>query len=1678
MLRISNQYVKLLISKEGEKYFGALQLNGKTLNVESDFDIDISKYENQALECFMDGKDLVYDNHFIKKYDNVFAKDTILDLYVKDGVGTIYFGDYPVESFNCDLNRKHYKVNVNTDEDYTIVRYANLHQHTENSLLDGIARISDLSEKSEYACAITDHGNMYGWYDMLNAFNKKRKKAIIGEEFYIETFKGPRPILPKDLKVQTEEELMFDNSKEQNEEGLNGEHLIVLAKNNQGIKNLFWLSSQASLHFYRKPHITFEELKSHSEGLIVCSACLAGGLSQFVKEYLKAKELPEVREWIDNYGETFYLDPVYRTGTFECDVYAYNHQKAREYIEWFKDVFGDDFYIEYQDHHFPLENLVMNEIVRIRNEEYPEIKIVATCDAHYLNKEDAYVHELWLCNQTKRTIDDPKHMKFSGDGYYVHTSNEMLEQFPVEFLDNTLEIEEKIHYDEINKGYHLPHFPLPEGYTDDNEYFKALVKKTFGEKFKDQQKDKVYKDRLVTEGKTIQSMGWASYFLIVSDFIKWAEDTKVAEHPEEYFPNVPVDEIPKKLLKDYKIYTGSGRGCVCAGTKIVTKDSLVNIEDLKVNDFVRTHTGQLKKIIDTHKYAINEPLYKIRCYGGDDFGNTYTHDHKILVVRDEKEPVWVSAQDIRIGDYVLEPNFVNEEVSGHIDLKRYTRETDKGLSVSNDLILYNNEVKVSRNIRLTNDLMYLLGLMTSSGWITKDSWGIYLENNCENELKLFNNVFGINMTVEKIGSLIQLSSKTVLYNRFFKSFWGRDFSYNSKTKNFPSWILNLSKDLKMAFLRGLQKANEGKNCIISPSYKLIAKAKILLSSMGYVSKLIQESNTWEIQSVQRDDINIIALNGYTGKLVEDIEIIEDEKYVYDITVEDDHSYLTSSFIAHNSGAGSLINACLGITKVDPIKYDLSFERFLNPDRISMPDIDTDFENSLRGEVLEYVRFKYGYDKVANIITFGTCAAKDSVKTINRILGYSVANGDMISKLIPEKPGTKLKDAMATADFSALYNTNPDVKKIVDLAFRIEGLKKSQSIHACATLITDEAVTNYMPKVLMEDPDTKNKIWVTQMEGPTCEELGCLKMDFLGLKTLGYVHETIDSIKENTGIEIDYDTIPLDDMNVYRYLYEGNTSSVFQCESDMFTTVIKKTLKDNETAQGDECFDRLVAMNALVRPGSNVFIDDFADRILNPEKIEYFVPELEPILKTTYGIILYQEQTMRITKDLAGFSAGQADTVRKAMGKKKKYIMDEYRDYFIHGNKKKKIKGCVANGIPEKKAGELWDIMAMAASYSFNKSHAVAYSMHSIRTAWLSYYYPFEYMTGVLNTFSYDASELSKYLGVARKKGMAILAPSINHSKANFTTNEKAIRAGISGVKGINAVAEKIIQEREINGEFESLKNFIDRMSYYDNFSKRTLESLTYAGMLDGWCGSRLNKVNQLTYFADYNKKFKDYRKKLNDGKKHRKLEPPVFEPIIDETEMDMFDLLTKEKEYTGMYISGNPMELFNKYIGKCPDCSSITESHSMVCGIVQKVEKKVSKKGNPFYTFKLENNGIISGILTSKNGTIRENQVVKLEGKISQNEFGINISVNTIEDLTEIRNVCETPKTVYVNLPNPDAVNRFKEIKFKEGTKKIVATYRNKPREFNNVLLDLPTAEEIIEIVGQSNIYVKETPKK
>lgn len=485
--------------------------------------------------------------------------------------------------------RDRYMVNFKNDQEYTIVRYANLHQHTENSLLDGIIKIDKLVNKTEYCCAITDHGNMYGYMEFKNAMEKANKKPIIGEEFYVETM-GSR----LDAKnIGSLNEIMFDDCFNEKGSKFNGDHLIVLAKNNEGLKNLIKLSSLAFDNIHRRPHLLLNDLYEHRNGLIVTSACIGSTLGRCLNNAIHCYDaMPFIQQMVNSKGVKFYeVDPravaafngINGGDSEELAIYKNNMNMVFKFIETMVEWFGEDFYLEVQDHHFDIEKRIMKWLINIQKAYFKNIKIIATTDAHYLNKEDAYVHEVWLCNQTKTTIDNPKHMQFSGDGYYVHTSGEMVEKFDVEYLENTLDIMDKVQYDAEDHMYHLPHFPLPKGFKTDREYFIYRVKEGFKNRFKGTEKlhDKEYLERLQYETKTILKMGWPSYFLIVSDFIAWAKDINVKEHIDRYFPDTCFnhDEIPEKYLKDHEIYIGPGRGSA-AGSLVCYCLEITDIDPL------------------------------------------------------------------------------------------------------------------------------------------------------------------------------------------------------------------------------------------------------------------------------------------------------------------------------------------------------------------------------------------------------------------------------------------------------------------------------------------------------------------------------------------------------------------------------------------------------------------------------------------------------------------------------------------------------------------------------------------------------------------------------------------------------------------------------------------------------------------------------------------------------------------------------------------------------------------------------------------------------------------------------------------------------------------------------------------------------------------------------------------
>lgn len=580
-LKINNAPVTARVSKdESGNFTSDLFIDDLCINKGryNEYLQDLSQYEGLSLECTLNGKELLYNGELLAKFSSVFDDGILLTIgrlknrpsaavyYRPPDKKPVIFAEIPLDDLPAGLfdRRNKFPVTVTDDDHWDIVRYANLHQHTEYSLLDGMVKIKDLAKKTEYAAAITDHGNMHGFNEFYKEMKKRNKKPIIGCEIYLETpGNEPRKILKLE-KSEDSDDIMFGNEKEP-KSTLAGEHLILLAENNTGLHNLFWLVTHASEHFYRKPHVTIEMLECHSEGLIATSACIASCLGRSIKEIIKCEQNPDI------------------TGSKE--VLEQNRKILETFIETMIRIFGkESFFIELQDHHFPLETEIMKRVKEVAKEY--GLRTTIGIDAHYLNKEDAYIHELWLCQQTKKTVKDPDRMRFSGDGYYVHTSKEVLELFPddTESLDNTLDIADRCDVTVESKGYHMPKFPLPKGFEDEFSYLKYLAEEGFKGKFPSLSADdrKRYAKRLQYELEVIKTLGWPGYFLVVADYIAYAKDKNVKEHIDRYFPKEYYDQskIPEEVLKDYEIYVGPGRGSA-AGSLVAYCTGITDVDPLK-----------------------------------------------------------------------------------------------------------------------------------------------------------------------------------------------------------------------------------------------------------------------------------------------------------------------------------------------------------------------------------------------------------------------------------------------------------------------------------------------------------------------------------------------------------------------------------------------------------------------------------------------------------------------------------------------------------------------------------------------------------------------------------------------------------------------------------------------------------------------------------------------------------------------------------------------------------------------------------------------------------------------------------------------------------------------------------------------------------------------------------------
>ena len=651
-----------------------------------------------------------------------------------------------------------------------------------------------------------------------------------------------------------------------------------------------------------------------------------------------------------------------------------------------------------------------------------------------------------------------------------------------------------------------------------------------------------------------------------------------------------------------------------------------------------------------------------------------------------------------------------------------------------------------------------------------------------------------------------------------------------------------------------------------------------------------------------------------------------------------------------SAAGSAVAYCLGITEIDPIRYDLLFERFLNPDRISMPDIDIDFDEDGRDQVLHWVANKYGYDRVAHIITFGTMAAKMAIRDVARIQKLPLPEADRLAKMVPERPGTTLEKAYKEVPElrSERNSPNPLISNTLRIAERLEGSIRQTGLHACGVIIGRNKLTDHLPVCTSKDSD----LLVTQYDGYQVEDVGMLKMDFLGLKTLSIIKDAVINIRESRGTEIDIEKLPMDDRATFELYSRGDTTGLFQFESPGMKKYLRELLPNR--------FEDLIAMNALYRPGPMEYIPSFINRKHGRDKIEYDLPEMEEILKDTYGITVYQEQVMLLSRRLAGFTRGEADSLRKAMGKKIKKMMDELRVKFEEG--------CLKNGISAKKIGKIWTDWEAFAQYAFNKSHSTCYAYVSYQTAYLKANYPAEFMAAVLSRNIADIKKIGIFMDECRRMGISVLGPDVNESNVRFTVNDRGdIRFGLGAIKGVGENAVKsIIEERKKNGRFTDIYDFVERNDLHQ-VNRKNLEGLVIAGALD--CFGNITRSQYIDTVDEGEPTFIEQLIKYGNKIQYEKNTPQqnLFgeisaisiskpePPAVDE--WHLLDKITREKELIGIYLTAHPLDRFkleidsfcNITLHEMSDLQQHRGRDLVFCGIVKNVRDGVDQWRNKPY---------------------------------------------------------------------------------------------------------------------------------
>ena len=791
-----------------------------------------------------------------------------------------------------------------------------------------------------------------------------------------------------------------------------------------------------------------------------------------------------------------------------------------------------------------------------------------------------------------------------------------------------------------------------------------------------------------------------------------------------------------------------------------------------------------------------------------------------------------------------------------------------------------------------------------------------------------------------------------------------------------------------------------------------------------------------------------------------------------------------------SAAGSRVCYCTGITDIDPVKYNLLFERFLNPERVSMPDIDVDFEYAERYRAIEYVQEKYGHDSVTQIVTFGTMAARGVIKSVGKALDFPYAETDRLAKMVPQELNITIDKALQmNPEFKGIYESDARVHEMIDMAKRLEGLPNHTSVHAAGVVIYPGVASDYVPLGRANDGSPTAEYNMVQLE-----ELGLLKMDFLGLRTLTVLKDAVKNVKASQGIDIDIDHIDLNDKKVLDFIGTGRTEGVFQLESAGMQNFMKELKPQN--------FEDIVAGISLYRPGPMDFIPNYIRGKNNADTVTYVTPELQPILEPTYGCIVYQEQVMQIVQQLAGYTMGQADNIRRAMSKKKQYVIDAERQSFVYGDSERGIRGCVANGIDEKAANSIYDSMVDFAKYAFNKSHAAAYAVISVQTAWLKFYYPVEFMAALMTSVIDNSAKAAEYLLHCKELGISVLPPDINVGQGEFTAEGNAVRYGLYAIKSLGRpVIDSIIEERKKGGSYRTLQDFIERTVQRD-INKRAIENLIKAGACDGLDGNRHQMSIVYTSMVDdvvrRKKTGLEGQMSLFDfvGEEDKK-DYEVHYPNVEEFPKEV--LLGFEKEVLGVYISGHPLEKYEKMWQKNISATTMDfayqeELHGsrlfdgaeeIIGGMVEGITIKHTKNNKTMVFLTIEDLlGTVEVVVFPRQYEIYRNSITQdgklfIQGHVSAEEEKASKLI-----CDKIWKFEDLPKELWIQFSDRESFMAeekalYEILRSSDGTDQVVVYIRS-PKSMKrlgkawSICADETLLQKIVERYGQNNVKVVE----